>query len=118
MHAACALHRSERTSSAYRRAECLEDLTLLLPSDVVNHVLCWLHEQEGIEALRLEALVSLYGLSARSYSIQLPPSYDSLLLRCISSQVQLPVLLVSARGLLKACCSITCDSRPCCSISC
>jgi hypothetical protein len=62
---------------------------LLLPSDVVDHVLCWLQEhEEGINLQRLEALVSLYGLSARSYSIQLPPSYDVLLLKCISSQVR------------------------------
>lgn len=84
-------------SVACRRAERLEDLTLLLPSDVVDHVLCWLHgQEEGSDSLRLEALVSLYGLSARSYSIQLPPSYDTLLLRCINSQVCLHVRYTTA----------------------
>lgn len=94
-----------------RRSDRLEDLTLLLPSDVVDHVLCWLHDQEeGIDPLRLEALVSLYGLSARSYGIQLPPSYDTLLLRCINSQVCLHVLL--GAGPLLVYCHNSC-SCPC-----
>lgn len=71
-----------------RRVERMEDLTLLLPSDVVDHVLLWLLEHdEGADLRRLEALVSSYGLSARSYSIQLPPSYNALLLRSITTQV-------------------------------
>lgn len=93
----CALHMCTKTGSSCpkpshvltvcRRVERLEELTLLLPSDVVDLVLCWLHEHKEADNQRLEALVSLYGLSARSCGIALPPTYDTLLLKCIGSQV-------------------------------
>jgi hypothetical protein len=65
---------------------------VLLPGDVVDLVLAWLHEHEKLEAVRLEALISQYGLSARAHGIQLPPSYNTLLLSSISAQVFLPLV--------------------------
>lgn len=62
-------------------------LRVLKPSDVVNDVLLWLHNCGEVAPARMEAYVSSFGLSARRYSIVLPPSHGALLLQCITSQV-------------------------------
>lgn len=91
-------------------------LQVLKPSDIVNDVLLWLHKAGTAAPARVEAYVSSFGLSARRYSIILPPAHGALLLQCISSQVHhhLPLTapLPCGNPFLRSCLGSPGSARP------
>eukprot|EP00892_Ulva_mutabilis_P004727 jgi/Ulvmu1/2626/UM014_0078.1 len=77
---------NSRFAAHARRSSDIASLRVLKPSDIVNEVLLWLHKGREAEPARLEAYISSFGVSARRYSIVLPPAHGALLLQCIVGQ--------------------------------